>query len=570
MCSACRKVLLKWGVERPEQVIDVLGLWGDASDNIPGVPGIGEKTAGKLIAQFGTVENLLAHTSELKGKLKENLETHREQALLSKRLATIICDAPCPVALEDQEIRGRNDEEIQRWRVEFEFNSLGRRLFGEDFKAGRGIETPPAKASPVREDFALTSDSDEVAPVKEMPPPPTTVTTHLKTIADTPHEYHLVTQAKERARLIETLRGLKSFCVDTETTGLDVRQARLIGLAFSFAAGTGYYVALPPVPAEAEAVLEEFRPLFEDERIEKVGHNLKFDLSVLKWHGISVRGKLFDTMVAHSLIEPDMRHGMDYLSEVYLGYTPVPITNLIGEEKAGQISMADVAPEAVAEYSAEDADVTWQLRARLEPLLGERGQERVFYEVEAPLIPVLVDMEFEGVRVDAAALAEFAVQLSKEMAEHEAAIYQLAGTEFNLNSPRQLGEILFDTLKIGDKPKKTKTGQYSTNEQTLLELAGEHEIVRRLLDFREATKLKSTYADALPGTIWHKTGRVHTTYNQVLTATGRLNSQNPNLQNIPIRTEQGKEIRKAFVPRNGSIRCFRRIIRRLSCASSRR
>jgi DNA polymerase-1 len=274
-------------------------------------------------------------------------------------------------------------------------------------------------------------------------------------------------------------------------------------------------------------------------------------LSVLKWHGFSVRGKLFDTMVAHSLIEPDMRHGMDYLSEVYLGYTPVPITKLIGEEKAGQISMADVAPQVVAEYSAEDADVTWQLRARLEPLLREKGQERVFYEVEAPLIPVLVDMEFEGVRVDAAALAEFAVQLSREMAEHEATIYQLAGTEFNLNSPRQLGEILFDTLKIGDKPKKTKTGQYSTNEQTLLELAGEHEIVRRLLDFREATKLKSTYADALPGTIWPGTGRVHTTYNQVLTSTGRLNSQNPNLQNIPIRTEQGKEIRKAFVPRNG-------------------
>jgi DNA polymerase-1 len=544
------EVLLKWGVERPEQVIDVLGLWGDASDNIPGVPGIGEKTAGKLIAQYGTVENLLAHTGELKGKLKENLETHREQALLSKRLATIICDAPCPIALEDLKIRERNDEEIKRLMVEFEFNSLGRRLFGDDFKAGRGFETPPAKDSHVQEDFALTSDSDEAPPVEEKPPPPP-VATHLKTIAETPHEYHLVTLAKDRARLIETLCGLKSFCVDTETTGLDVRQARLIGLAFSFAAGTGYYVALPPGAAESAAVLEEFRPVFEDERIEKVGHNLKFDLSVLKWHGFSVRGKLFDTMVAHSLIEPDMRHGMDYLSEVYLGYTPVPITKLIGEEKAGQISMADVAPQVVAEYSAEDADVTWQLRARLEPLLREKGQERVFYEVEAPLIPVLVDMEFEGVRVDAAALAEFAVQLSREMAEHEATIYQLAGTEFNLNSPRQLGEILFDTLKIGDKPKKTKTGQYSTNEQTLLELAGEHEIVRRLLDFREATKLKSTYADALPGTIWPGTGRVHTTYNQVLTSTGRLNSQNPNLQNIPIRTEQGKEIRKAFVPRNG-------------------
>jgi DNA polymerase-1 len=346
------------------------------------------------------------------------------------------------------------------------------------------------------------------------------------------------------------LSGLKSFCFDTETTGLDVKQARLIGLAFSFAPHTGYYAALPLDAAEAAAVLEEFRPLFENPDMEKTGHNLKFDLSVLKWHGISVRGKLFDTMVAHSLIEPEMRHGMDYLSEVHLGYRPVPITQLIGGEKGTQISMGDVAPELVSEYSAEDADVTWQLRAKLEPMLREKGQERVFYEIESPLIPVLVDMEFEGVRVDADALAEFAAQLSREMAEDEAAIYQLAGTKFNLNSPKQLGEILFDILKIGEKPKKTRTGQYATNEQTLLELAPEYEIVRRLLDFREAAKLKSTYADTLPTTIWAKTGRVHTTYNQVVTTTGRLNSQNPNLQNIPIRTEQGKEIRKAFVPRN--------------------
>jgi DNA polymerase I len=542
------EILLKWGVQRPAQVIDVLALWGDASDNIPGVAGIGEKTAAKLIAQYDSVENLLAHTSELKGKLKENLETHREMALLSKRLATILCDAPCDLSLDQLEIRARNDEEIKKLFVEFEFNSLGRRLYGDDFKAGRGFEAPVKEKAAI-EDLVLTSDSDDAeAPVETTPPPPV-VSSH-NTIANTPHEYHLVTEAKGRAKLIQTLRGLKSFCFDTETTGLDVKQARLIGLAFSFAPHTGYYVALPADSAEAAAVLEEFRALFENPDIEKVGHNLKFDVSILKWHGISVHGKMFDTMVAHSLIEPEMRHGMDYLSEVYLGYTPVPITQLIGDEKSTQISMGDVAPELVSEYAAEDADVTWQLRAKLEPLLKEKGQERVFYEVESPLIPVLVDMEFEGVRVDAAALAEFAAQLSKEMAEHEEKIYQLAGTKFNLNSPKQLGEILFDILKIGEKPKKTKTGQYSTNEQTLLELATEHEIVRRLLDFREATKLKSTYADALPTAIWAKTNRVHTTYNQVLTATGRLNSQNPNLQNIPIRTEQGKEIRKAFVPRN--------------------
>ncbi|MDB6023278.1 MAG: polymerase, partial [Pedosphaera sp.] len=549
------ETLLKWGIERPDQVIDVLALWGDASDNIPGVPGIGEKTAVKLISQYGTVENLLAHAAELKGKLKENLETFREQALLSKRLATINCDTPCLRSLGELRVRERNDEEIKRLFTEFEFNSLGRRLYGEDFKAGRGFESPSAKPKPVEqssgaantviEEFVLVSDSEEITPVEKPP-----VMSNFKTIADVPHEYHLVTDAKERAKLIKTLRGLKSFCFDTETTGLDVRDARLIGLAFSFAPHTGYYVAVPSGAAEARAVLEEFRTLLEDERIEKVGHNLKFDLSVLKWHGFEVRGKLFDTMIAHSLVEPDMRHGMDYLSEVYLGYAPVPITKLIGEAKSGQISMGDVAPALVAEYAAEDADVTWQLRAKIEPLLKEKGQERVFYEIESPLIPVLVDMEFEGVRLDAAALAEFAIQLSKEMADHEGTIYELAGTKFNLNSPRQLGQILFDVLKIAGAPKKTKTGQYATNEQTLIELASEHEVVRRLLNFRAATKLKSTYADALPTSIWPKTGRVHTTYNQVVTTTGRLNSQNPNLQNIPIRTEQGKEIRKTFVPRN--------------------
>ena len=551
------EILLKWGIERVEQVIDVLALWGDVSDNIPGVPGIGEKTASKLISQYGSVENLLTHTSELKGKQKENLETHREAALLSKRLATILCDAPCPIDIEKLKIRPANDEELKRLLVEFEFNSIGKRMFGENFKAGRGFEsaTPGAKSThksadtvgQVNEELALTSDSEPITPADEPGP----VAPHLKTIADVPHEYHLITRADERAKLIKTLRGLKSFCFDVETTSLETKEARLIGMAFSFADHSGHYVAMPAKEAEGMAILEEFRPVLEDERIEKVGHNLKYDLSVLKWHGVSVRGRLFDTMLAHSLIEPDMRHGMDYLSEVYLGYTPVPITKLIGDEKGEQTSMADVAPELVAEYSAEDADVTWQLRAKLEPLLKEKGQERVFYEVESPLLPVLVDMEYEGIRVDAAALAEFAAQLSKQMADHEKTIYRLAGTEFNLNSPRQLGEILFETLKIAEAPKKTKTGQYSTNEQTLIELASEHEIVKRLLDFRAATKLKSTYADALPTSIWPKTGRVHTTYNQAVTATGRLNSQNPNLQNIPIRTEQGQEIRKAFVPRDG-------------------
>ncbi|HEX3798523.1 MAG TPA: DNA polymerase I [Verrucomicrobiae bacterium] len=543
------EVLAKWGIERVEQVIDVLALWGDTSDNIPGVPGIGEKTAAKLVTQFGSVENLLARTSELKGKLKENLEAHREMALLSKRLATIICDVPCPIGLEELQLRERDDETIKQLFVEFEFNSLGRRLYGEEFKAGRGFEKPSVNATEETAEFALTSDSDEVEETTDAAQSPPPAAANYPTIKDTSHEYHLLTTKTERAKLIGKLNALKSFCFDTETTDLDVKKARLVGIAFSFTAHAGYYVAMPRDAEGVETVLEEFRAVLEDERIEKVGHNLKYDVSVLKWHGVTVRGKLFDTMIAHSLIEPDLRHGMDYLSEVYLNYTPVPITQLIGDEKGEQINMADVAPELVAEYAAEDADVTWQLREKLEPLLKEKGQEKVFYEIEAPLIPVLVDMEFEGVRVDAIALAEFATQLAKEMSDHEATIYVLAGTKFNLNSPKQLGQILFDVLKL-PAPKKTKTGQYATNEQTLLSLASEHEVVKRLLDYRGATKLKSTYADALPTSIWEKTGRVHTTYNQMVTATGRLNSQNPNLQNIPIRTEQGKEIRKAFVPRN--------------------
>jgi DNA polymerase-1 len=568
------EVRSRWGVQRPEQVADVLALMGDASDNIPGVPGIGEKTAMKLIAQYGAVENLLAHASELAGRVKQTLETNREQALLSKRLATIICDAPCAVELDALKVQPPDEEKLKELLVEFEFNSIGRRLFGEDFKAGRGgrspksevqspKSTPAAPGDKLGEQLVLVSET-EGGPEKPKQKPAATAA-NLKTIADVPHEYHLVASPADRAKLIKTLQGKDSFCFDTETTSLNPREARLVGLAFSFAPHTGYYVPLPPDDRSPQPrtsafglrtspILDEFRPVLESERTEKVGHNLKFDLSVLKWHGVSVGGTLFDTMVAHSLIEPEMRHGMDYLSEVYLGYTPVPISTLIGDAKAGQINLAEVPVAKVAEYSAEDADVTWQLRAALEPLLKQKGQERVFYEIESPLIPVLVDMEFEGIKVDAAVLADFAAQLSKEINESEKAVYRLAGTTFNLNSPRQLGQILFDLLKLGDAPKKTKTGQYATDEQTLAALAADHEIVQRLLEYRTASKLKSTYADALPEAIWPTTGRVHTTYNQVMTTTGRLNSQNPNLQNIPIRTERGQEIRKAFVPRSGEYR----------------
>ncbi len=545
----------RWGVDRPEQVVNVLALMGDATDNIPGVPGIGEKTAMKLVAQFGSVENLLAHTGELADRLKASLEAHRDQALLSKRLATIVCDAPCPVELESLRVQSCNEAMLRGLLVEFEFNSLGRRLFGEDFKAGHGFKARPAApaaaaparpARPAQEDLILVAEGPGPA---AQPQPAPAAAPDLKTITDVPHEYHLADSPAQRTELVRALEQQGSFCLDTETTGLDPKEARLVGLAFSFAPHTGYYVPIPQEPALAAPILQEFRPALEAERIEKVGHNLKFDLAVLKWHGLEVRGKLFDTMVAHSLIEPEQRHGMDYLSEAYLGYTPIPITRLIGANEAAQINMAQVPVGKAAEYSAEDADVTLQLRAVLEPLLKEKGQQRVFYEIESPLIPVLVDMEYEGIRVAAAALDEIALQLAKEIDEQERAICRLAGTPFNLNSPKQLGQILFDIMKICPPPRKTRTGQYATDEQTLAALAPDHEIVRRLLEHRAASKLKSTYAEALPAAIWPGTRRVHTTFYQVATATGRLNSQNPNLQNIPIRTERGQEIRKAFVPR---------------------
>ncbi len=565
------EIRAKWGVERPEQVIDILGLWGDASDNIPGVPGIGEKTASKLIAQYGDLEILLSRTGELKGKLKESLETHAAQGRLSRRLATIDLAVPIEIDLESLRRRGVDTVALKEFFVEFEFNSLGRRVFGEEFKAGRGFvppagtATPPAKRpppaasapgelqlfdTPLAAPASETGEAEAAAAAADGEPAPSEpqpTGTSLRTVATTPHEYGVAATPAERATLIAELSALTSFCFDTETTGLDPKEAALVGMSFSWKGGTGWYVPVPPDPGAAAGVLDEFRGVLGNPAIEKVGHNLKFDLSVLRWNGVEVGGPLFDTMIAHALVEPEMRHGMDYLSEAYLGYTPVPITRLIGEKE--EINMRDVPLDQIAEYAAEDADVTWQLRGILEPKLREQGLERVFHEMESPLIRVLIDMEYEGIRVEAAALFEFAAQLGREIASNEKAIRELAGVEFNLNSPKQLGEVLFERLRILEKPKKTKTGQYATNEQVLQDLAPRHEIVRRILEHRTATKLKNTYADTLPSSIFPRTGRIHTTYQQVLASTGRLSSQNPNLQNIPIRTEMGQEIRRAFVAR---------------------
>ncbi len=566
-------VCARWGIARVDQVVDLLGLMGDASDNIPGVPGVGEKTAAKLLAQFGSLEGVLEHAGEVKGKLGEALRQHADQARLSRRLATIITDVPLNLTLEDLRLSSRDDAALQALCVEFEFNAIGRRLLGEQFKAGRGAAAAKSEnlapklepATNVELDLFGAASPRPIAVAKPKAasarksiataPQPAAPRPGLRTLADTPHRYELVKTAGQLTALKAQLAAQPAFCFDTETDGLDPQTARLLGIALSFEAGTGAYIALggagSPGTDFAEQALAELRPLFADERTLKVGHNLKFDLLVLKWNGVEVRGPLFDTMIAHALIEPEQRHGMDYCAEVYLGYTPVPIEHLIGPKGADQRSMAEVAVEQVAEYSAEDADVTWRLHNRFAPLLNERGAERVFYEIEMPVLPALVAMESEGVRVDASVLADFSAQLGKQMAEHEGAIHRLAGREFNVNSNKQLGEILFDELKLVDRPRKTATGQYATDEQTLQSLATDHEIVRRILDYRAVAKLKSTYADALPAAISKRTGRVHTTFYQVATATGRLSSQDPNLQNIPIRTELGQEIRRAFVARPG-------------------
>lgn len=528
----------QWQVEKPGQVIDILGLWGDASDNIPGVPGIGEKTAKNLIAQYGSIENLLAHSGELKGKQKENVEAFADQARLSRKLAEIIVDAPVELDLAELELGERNDGVLQKLFIELEFNSLGKRLFGQDFQAGRGFVAGEGKTP------ELETGAGPVG-------------AGLKTVDEVPHEYRNIEAGdkKGRAAFIAELEKQQVFCFDTETSSLDVRDTQLIGMAFSWQAHQGIYVALPTDETAAGKVLAEFRGVFENKTTEKVGHNLKFDLAVLRWKGIQVQGKLFDTMLAHTLVDPDRKHQMDQISEAYLGYSPVSIESLIGvkADKDGQLSMLDIVEEKseeIAEYAAEDADVTWQLAEILRGKLADAGQERVFYDIECPLTPVLVGMEAEGIRVDTEVLKKIGSELETQISALEESISSAAGHAFNLNSPKQLGEVLFDELKLLEKPRKTKTGQYKTDEKVLSTLAVDHEIVRNILDYREATKLKNTYVDTLPEAIFQPTGRVHTTFLQMMTVTGRLASNHPNLQNIPIRTEQGRAIRGAFVARD--------------------
>ncbi len=532
----------KWGINNPRQVIDILALMGDSVDNIPGVPGIGQKTAAKLIAEYGSVENVLAHTDDLTGKVKAGLEANRELALLSKRLATILCDAPCGADFEKFKVREPDKEALGALFVEFEFNSIGRRVLGEDFKAGRGYQAAEEPGA-IAESVGAPSQegADDVASAASGAP--------LKTLADVTHDYRIAKTLSEQRELLAKLSRRTSIGMALQASADDPKQARILGIAFTFAPHTGWFVPIQN-SGGPNSSLSLFRGLIENDLIEKVGHDLKFAFSVLRWHGIAARGKLFDAMLAHSLIEPDVRHSLEYVAESLLGYSPASVAKLAGEPKKGELDLGLLSPEQLAQCTTEAVDLAWQLKGVLEPQLKEKDQVRVYHEIEAPLLPVLVDMEWEGIRVDGGALSEFALQLEKQIAVEEKEICRLAGREFNVNSARQLGEVLFEVLKICEKPKKTKTGQYSTDERTLAELAPDHEVVRRLLEYRGMTKLKSTYVDALPAAISSKTGRVHTTFHQTATATGRLSSQNPNLQNIPIRTERGREIRKAFVARD--------------------
>lgn len=522
-------ILKRWEIKNVTQVIDILGLMGDAADNIPGVPGVGEKTAIKLVHEFGSVENVIKNADKLKGKLQENVRNFAKQALLSKELATINCKVPVKWDEEDLIISEPNKEKLKVIFEELEFRTLAARVLGDSSQSSNGT--------------SLIEQSNSE---------PQTTSNKRQTIKEVAHNYHLVDTKEKRKKLIAELSKQKSFCLDTETTGTDAHNVELVGMSFSFKPSEAYYIPVPEKYSEAQAIATEFKEIFEDEKIEKIGQNIKYDMSVLKWYDIEIKGKLFDTMIAHYLIQPDMRHNMNLLAETYLNYSPVSIETLIGKKGKDQLSMRTVPVEQICEYAAEDADVTIQLHDTFLPMLKETETSKLFEEVEMPLVPVLSAMEAEGVKIDSGALKELSKELEKDIHKSEKEIYSLAGKEFNISSPKQVGEILYEELKVAEKPQKTKTGQYATSEDILEKLKGTHPIIDKILDYRELQKLKNTYVDTLPELVNPRTGRIHTTYSQIVAVTGRLSSDNPNLQNIPIRTERGREIRKAFVPRNNN------------------
>lgn len=544
------EVCAKWGINEVSQVIDVLGLMGDAVDNIPGIPGVGEKTAAKLLKEYGTLENVLNNADKIKGALGEKVRNGKELAILSKKLATIIIDVPVTFHEEDFTLSEINKEELKALFTELEFKTVGKRLLGEEIP----IVTDAAHTVPAAEQMDLFGNNSASVPAAKTDLPTDAdeeeVSIADKNIHNTPHRYQLVNSSHEIAAMMKTLAADTEICFDTETTHIDANLAELVGMSFSVKPTEGYYI---PCPADKNAtlqILEQLLPLFNDESKTWIGQNLKYDLLVLKWYDVTLKGSIFDTMLAHYVIEPDGKRSMDVLSTKYLGYEPIPIEELIGKKGKGQGNMRDVEVEKVKEYAVEDADITLQLKNIFLPQIKARAVEEVFYKVENPLVKVLTNMEFEGIRIDESFLKEYSKELEAEAKAAEEKVYTAAGVRFNLASPKQLGEVLFEKLQLDPKAKKTKTGQYATGEEVLIKLATQHSICDDILSFRELTKLKNTYVDVLPLLVNPKTGRVHTSYAQAVAVTGRLSSNNPNLQNIPIRTSKGKEIRKAFTPRN--------------------
>ena len=543
-----KDVCERYGIAEPKQLIDILGLWGDASDNIPGIPGIGEKTAAALVAQYGSVENLIAHADELKGKQKENVVNYAEQGMMSKMLATINLNVP--VKFDEALLRTKepNMPDLIALFEELEFRTFAKRFlddYNKTHTAASPIENPTATqqaSSPASEPFDLFHQGGEIQ-------------TDLLSFSDKdsaktlPHNYILVDSDEKISELVTMLATQKQFVFDTETTGIDVYTADLVGVSFAIRPHEAWYLPMPAYKAACQVKLNLLKPLFENETILKIGQNLKYDISMLRQYNIEVKGAMFDTMIAHYLIEPEQRHNMDYLAEVYLNYITIPIEDLIGKGRA-QRNMREVPVELVKEYAAEDADITLQLYQKLLPLLKENGVEKLFYDIEMPLVPVLSRMEANGVKIDSRNLQQISESFGTEIHKIEEDVYKLAGTPFNIASPKQLGDVLFERLKVDAKAKKTKTGQYATGEDVLQKLVTKHPIIQKILDYRSFTKLKSTYLDALPALINPRDGLIHTSFNQAVTATGRLSSNNPNLQNIPVRTEKGREIRRAFVPRS--------------------
>lgn len=543
------EVQKKFGVERPEQVIDFLGMMGDASDNIPGLPGVGEKTAKKFLAEYGSMENLLANTTKLKGKMKEKIEANKELGILSKRLATIITDCDVQFHAENYELSQPDGDKVQELFEELEFRRLKDqflKLFsGEEIATPTqvtGSATAKAQVSPTAGAGQFSLFGGEANVIEEI--------SSRNSLSQAAHVYQSLTSSMAIELFLKNLLKQSSVCFDTETTSLNSLEAKLVGIAFSWEAGKGYYLPFPEDDTEAQVLIEKLRPFFEAEGIEKIGQNLKYDIKVLNKYRVEVKGNLFDTMIAHYLINPDMRHNMDVLAETYLNYTPQSITELIGKKGKNQGNMRDVPLDKQTEYAVEDADITLQLKQHFQPELKEAETEKLFNEIEIPLVKVLADMELEGINLDEDFLRSLSSALETDIASLEKHIYQEAGEEFNIASPKQLGIILFEKLELVKKPKKTKTGQYSTSEDVLSYLATEHEIVKSVLEYRGLVKLKNTYVDALPNQVEKTTGRVHTDYMQTVAATGRLSSNNPNLQNIPIRTERGRQVRKAFIPRD--------------------